>query len=52
MGGLISSSCDRSAKEIWTYCVERNTWLSTIHIPGKDYNEADYISRLLNENTE
>ena len=52
MGGLVSSSCDRLAKEIWTYCSKRNTWLSAIHIPGKGNNEADYMSRLLNDNTE
>ena len=52
MGGLVSSSCDRLAKEIWRYWTERNTWLSAIHIPGKENNEADHMSRLLNENTE
>ena len=52
MEGLVSSSCDMLAKEIWTYCSERNTWLSAIYIPGKENNEADYMSRLLNENTE
>ena len=43
MGSLVSSSCDGLAKEIWAYCVERNTWLSAIHIPEKENNEADYI---------
>ena len=52
MGSLVSSSCDRLAKEIWTYCSERNTWLSAIHIPRKENNKADYMSRLLNDNTE
>ena len=52
MGGLVSSSCDRLAKEIWTYCSERNTCLPAIHISGKENNEADYMSRLLSENTE
>ena len=51
-GGLVSSSCDRLPKEIWVYCVEINTWLSLIHIPGKENNEGDYMSRLLHENTE
>ena len=52
MGALVSSLCDRLSKEIWTYCSERNTWLSEIHIPGKENEEADYMSRLLNDNTE
>ena len=51
MGGLVSSLCDRLAKEVWTYFSEK-TWLSAIHIPGKENNEADYMSRLLNNNTE
>ena len=41
MGGLVCSSCDRLTKEIWTYCSERNTWLSAIHVLGKENNEAD-----------
>ena len=45
MEGLVSSSCDRLAIEMWTYCSERNTWLSAIHIPGKENKEADYISK-------
>ena len=28
MGGSVFSSCDRLAKEIWTYCSERKIWLS------------------------
>ena len=51
MGGLGSSSCNRLAKVIWANC-ERNTCLSAIHIPGKENNETDYMSRLLHENTE
>ena len=52
MGGLISSSCDRLAKETWTHCSKRNTWLPAIHILGNKNNEENYMSRLLNENTE
>ena len=26
MGGFVSSSSDRLAKELWTYFSERNTW--------------------------
>ena len=52
MGGLVSSSCDRLTKEIMTYSPGRNAWLSAIHIPGKESNETDYMSRFLNDNTE
>ena len=52
MEGLVSSSCNCLAKEIWTYCTDQKIWLSTVHTPGKDNNTADYMSRLLNENAE
>ena len=52
MRGLVSSSCNHLAKEIWIYCTDQKIWLSAVHIPGKDNNTADYMSRLLNENTE
>ena len=52
MEGLVSNICNCLAKEIWTYCTDQKIWLSTVHIPGKDNNTADYMSRLLNENTE
>lgn len=52
MGGLVSNSYDGLTKELWTYCVERNSWLSTIHIPGKKNDKADYMSWLFNENAE
>ena len=52
MGGLVSNSCNHLTKEIWTYCTGQKIWLSAVHIPGKDNNTADYMSRLLNENTE
>ena len=52
MAGLVFSSCDRLAKVIWTYCSERNTWLSAILMPGKENNKAHYKPRLLNDNTE
>ena len=51
MGGLGSSSCNRLAKVKWANC-ERDNCLSAIHIPGKENNETDYMSRLLQENTE
>ena len=50
MKDFASSSCNRLAKEIWTCCSKTNAW-SAIHIPGKENNKADYMSRLLNYNT-
>ena len=44
MGGLVSNSYDGLTKELWTYCVERNSWLSATHIPGKENNKANYMS--------
>ena len=52
MGGLVSNSCNHLTKEIWTYRTDQKIWLSTVHIPGKYNNTADYVFRLLNENTE
>ena len=52
MRGLVSNSCNHLAKEIWTYCTDQKILLSAVHAPGKDNNTADYMSRLLNENTE
>ena len=52
MGGLVSNPCNHLTKEIWAYCTDQKIWLSAVHILGKDNNTADYMSRLLNENTE
>lgn len=46
-----SNSCNILAKKIWTSCTDRIVWLSAIHIPGKGNNSADYMPRLLSENT-
>ena len=52
MGGIVSDSCNHLSKTIWYYCINRKVWLSAVHIPGKDNETADYMSRLKNENTE
>ena len=52
MGGLVSNPCNHLTNEIWAYCTDQKIWLSAVHILGKDNNTADYMSRLLNENTE
>ena len=52
MGGIVSDSCNHLSKTIWYYCINRKVWLSAVHIPGKDNETAEYMSRLPNENTE
>ena len=52
MGGIFSDSCNHLSKAIWYYCINRKVWLSAVHIPGKDNETADYMSRLQTENTE
>ena len=52
MGGIVCDSCNHLLKTMWYYCVNRKVWLSAVHIPGKDNETTDYISRLQNENYE
>lgn len=51
MGGVKSQSCNELAVQIWSWCIERNLWLSAAYLPGIE-NEADYSSRNFNENVE
>jgi hypothetical protein len=43
MGSITSKKCDKLAKEIWVWCIERNLWLSAWYIPGKDNTTADTL---------
>ena len=52
MGGLVSTSCNHSDKEIWINCTDQKIWLPVVHISRKVNNNAAYMSRLLNQNTE
>ena len=52
MGGSKSNACERIAKSIWDFCEERDLWLIASHIPGKDNEKADFISRNFTDNTE
>ena len=45
MGTSHSEICDRLAKKIWQWCVDKSIWLSVAHIPGKQNLVADYESR-------
>ena len=52
MGGSRSSECDSLSKDIWSFCEEREMWLVASFIPGKDNEEADFMSRHFTDNTE
>lgn len=51
MGGIKSEKCNQLAIRIWSWCIDRNIWLSATHVPGVS-NEADFSSRNFNENVE
>ena len=52
MGGMVSLSMDRLAKELWEWCLNRDIFISAIYIPGKDNVRADYYSRNFSDSTE
>ena len=52
MGGVKSVACNELAKEIWAFCIERNIWLSAVHLPGVQNVVADRLSREFNEQVE
>ena len=51
MGGIKSTKCNETAKQIWFWCIGRDLWLSATHMPGSE-NEADESSRKFNDSTE
>ena len=52
MGGIKSNECNRAAKEIWDWCINRNIWITAAYLPGKQNTEADTHSRKFNDRTE
>ena len=52
MGGTHSLECNKIAREIWTWCIQRNIWVTAISLPGKENIDADRESRTFNDNTE
>jgi len=50
MGGRIEL-LNALANDIWSWCCQKNIWLSATHIPGVD-NSADKFSREFQDNTE
>ena len=52
MGGTHSLRCNKLAKSIWKWCIDKNIWLSATHIPGISNVEADKASRKFDDRTE
>ena len=52
MRGIVSNSCNHSAREIWETCIASRVWLTAVYVPGKENITADFMSTLQNENTE
>ena len=50
-GGIKSESCNRLAKDLWLWAIEKQIWVSATHIPGIE-NDADFESRNHNDNVE
>lgn len=45
MGTSHSEKCNKLAKTIWEWCINRSIWISLAHIPGKHNLVADFESR-------
>lgn len=52
MGGMASFQMDKLAKQIWSWCLRRNIFLSAVHLPGKSNVKADFYSRNFSDSTE
>ena len=52
MGGMRSPLCNAIAQEIWAWCIPRNIWVTSEHIPGVLNFVADFESRHPNDRTE
>lgn len=52
MGGTHSAQCNDITRELLFWCKQRDIWLSSCHIAGKDNVRADYCSRKCSSHTE
>ena len=52
MGGTRSLACKKKARKIWLWCIPKNIWLSSTHIPGIKNEAADRLSRKFGDRTE
>ena len=46
MGGTHSQQLDTLTQEIWVWAIQRGIHLSAVHLPGRFNIQADYLSRL------
>ena len=52
MGGTHSKPCNKVTRDIWLWCMRRNIWLTTTHIPGIQNTTAEKFSRKFQDRTE
>ena len=52
MGGSKSQKCNDITNQIWTWCKDRNIWLSAVHLAGILNTDADRESRQFNDDIE
>ena len=51
-GSTKSPNCNRLARDIWKFVIDRNMWISTEHTPGSQNELADGGSRVFRDETE
>ena len=51
MGGK-TAKCNEITKELWTWCIQHDIWITAVHIPGKENIVADRESRESRRDTE
>lgn len=52
MGGSKSQDCNNLAKELWKWAIDRDMWISVVHLPGVQNIQADRKSRNFQDETE
>lgn len=52
MGESKSPTLNKPAIEVWEWCIERNIWVSAVHIAGKLNVDADLKSRSFSDKHE
>lgn len=51
-GGVKVDSLHELARNLWDWCEQRNMWVFAEYIASKDNEDADYLSRIKNSDTE
>ncbi|XP_071951900.1 uncharacterized protein [Antedon mediterranea] len=52
MGGTKSKKCNDLAKNLWEWCIQRNIWVTAVHLPGLQNIVADKMSRQFEDELE